>query len=147
MLGELSGNLPVCEQPYLEPARRVGISEKEFLERARKLQKAGYIRKMGAVVSPRRAGFRANGMVVFQVPAKDVDRIGKRLAALPEVTHCYERPPAPDFPYNLYFMLHGRTRKDITEKAKELAAQMKIKEYQILFSVKELKKTSLQMLD
>lgn len=147
VISELSSNLLVCEQPYLEPARRVGISEKEFLERARKLLQTGYIRKVGAVVSPRKAGFKANGMVVFRVPPKYVNTISKKLTSIPEVTHCYERPPGPDFPYNIYFMLHGRTKKDITQMVKGLVRALNIKEYQILFSVRELKKTSLKLLD
>ena len=147
VVSELSGNLPVCERPYLEPARRIGISEKEFLDRARKLLQAGYIRKVGAVVSPRKAGFKANGMVVFRVPPKHINTIGKKLSSIPEVTHCYERHPGPDFPYNIYFMLHGRSKKDITQTVKGLVRILKIKEYQILFSVRELKKTSLKLLD
>ncbi|MCX5859738.1 MAG: Lrp/AsnC family transcriptional regulator [Proteobacteria bacterium] len=113
VLRELTGDLPNTSEPYLKLAGKIGISDEEFLARARKLLREGYLRKVSAIISPSKAGFRANGMTVFKVPSKSVARLGKKLAAYPEVTHCYDRVAPPEFPYNLYAMIHGQTRKEV----------------------------------
>jgi DNA-binding Lrp family transcriptional regulator len=147
MLKELTGDLPTTPEPYLELAEKIGISEKEFLTRARKLLREGYLRKVGAIISPSKAGLRANGMTVFKAPSKSVARLGKKLSAYPEVTHCYERVAPPEFPYNLYAMIHGRTRKEVITRARKIARELNLDEYQILFSTREFKKTSLRPLE
>jgi len=146
VLKELTGDLPTTPEPYLELAEKIGISEKEFLIRARKLLRDGCLRKVGAIISPSKAGFRANGMTVFKAPVKSVAQLGKKLAARPEVTHCYERVAPPEFPYNLYAMIHGRTRKEVIARVRKIARELKLDDYQILFSTREFKKTSLRPL-
>ncbi|MDD5222407.1 MAG: Lrp/AsnC family transcriptional regulator [bacterium] len=146
VLKELTGDLPTTSRPYLQLAENIGISEEAFLARARKLLREGYLRKVGAIVSPAMAGFRANGMTVFKAPSKSVARLGKKLAAYPEVTHCYDRAAPPEFPYNLYAMIHGRTRKEVVARVRKIARELKLNEYRILFSTREFKKTSLRPL-
>lgn len=146
VLRELTGDLPTTSKPYLQLANKIGISDEEFLARARKLLKEGYLRKVGAIVSPAMAGFRANGMTVFKAPSKSVTRLGKKLAAYPEVTHCYDRVAPPEFPYNLYAMIHGRKRKEVVTRVRKIARELKLDDYQILFSSREFKKTSLRPL-
>jgi len=146
VLKELTGDLPTTSKAYLQLAEKIGISEEEFLTRARKLLRKGYLRKVSAIISPSKAGFRANGMTVFKAPSKNVARLGKKLAAYPEVTHCYDRVAPPEFPYNLYAMIHGRTRKEVVTRVRKIARELKLDDYQILFSTREFKKTSLRPL-
>lgn len=144
IIAALQHDFPVTPQPYREIAARLGITEGELLERIRYYQQIGHIRKIGAVLRHREVGFTANVMCVWQVPEEQVEEIGKLFAQHPAVSHCYARPAFPQWPHNIYTMIHGRSSAQCEAFIQELAAQSGIKEYKLLYSVRELKKSSMR---
>ncbi len=142
IINALSGDISGTKQPYAEIADRLGISRDELLERVRGYEATGLLRRMGAMIAHRVAGVDANGMIVWDVPEDKLEATGSKLAMADEVTHCYARPRHEEWPYNLYTMVHGRTRSDCRRIAERLAKEVGIKEYRVVFSTREFKKTS-----
>jgi len=83
-------------------------------------------------------------MAVFGVPGDRVDEAGRMLAERPEITHCYRRPPLPDFPYNLYAMVHGRSEEAVRTLVDRLAQKIGAADYALLFSTTEFKKSPMR---
>ena len=140
----LQRDLETCPQPFLEIAKYVGIPEAELLTVIRSLMERGYIRRFGATLRHQQSGYEANALVAWAVPEADLKRIGKHLAIQRAVTHCYARRPAPTWPYNLYTMIHGRTREECVRIAAKMAAETGLQDYEMLFSEIELKKTTMR---
>jgi DNA-binding Lrp family transcriptional regulator len=143
LIKELQADLPLCPHPYQEIARRVGTSEAQILSMINQQIKQQVIRRLGAVLGHQKIGFKANGMGVWIVPETDTDRVGEIMAAYPEVSHCYLRPSSETWPYNLYTMIHGKSRRMCEQIAASISLETGIKNYRLLFSVKELKKQSM----
>jgi DNA-binding Lrp family transcriptional regulator len=142
VLAALQRDLPLVERPFAALAEEVGVAEDELLDIIRGLVDAKVIRRFGARLGHRRLGFTANAMVVWQAPPERIEEVGRLFAAQPEVTHCYERPPFEDFPYNLYTMIHAREAGECEQIAARLAQLADVSEYQLLFSTREFKKSS-----
>ena len=140
----LQGDIPISERPFADIARSVDISEEDLLETVREFKEKKAIRRFGATLKHQKVGYSANAMSAWNVSSDQVEALGKLLASLPQVTHCYERPPASDWPYNLYAMIHCKSVKKCEEIAKEIALETGIKDYVLLFSSKENKKASMQ---
>jgi DNA-binding Lrp family transcriptional regulator len=140
----IQGDLPVASKPFAVLADQLGIPESTLLEEIRKLKEQGIIRRFGATLRHQEAGFSSNAMVVWRVPEERLEEVGKLIAGFKEVTHCYQRKPQNDWPYNLYSMVHGNNRKDCHEIARRLSREVGISEYTLLFSQKEFKKTSME---
>ena len=140
----LQGEFPLVSDPYQVLADQVGISKETFLARVKILEEHKIIRKMGAVLRHREVGFRANVLVAWVVPAAKLDEIARQMADSPSVSHCYDRNTAPDWPYNLYTMVHGRSREECEEIVAELGRQCGIDKHVMLYSKKEWKKTSMK---
>jgi DNA-binding Lrp family transcriptional regulator len=104
----------------------------------------GEIRRFGATLKHQKAGFGANVMVAWYVPEEDVDRIGAIMSERPEISHCYHRINCLDWPYNLYTMIHGRSKDDCQAVVEALCAATGLDDYAMLFSLKELKKVSMR---
>ena len=102
------------------------------------------IRKMGAVLQNRAAGFTANVVSEWVVPPESVDEIARCMCESPAVSHCYDRDTAEDWPYNVYTMIHAKSRDECEEIAAALAAECGLSERVMLYSVKEWKKTSMR---
>jgi len=130
--------------PFAAIAERLGWPEARVVEQIREWVDAGVIRRFGAVVQHQKLGYRAGGLAVFCVPPEKVDAAGETLAKHPEVSHCYRRPPLPDFPYNLFAMTHGRSEEAVRRTVERLAEEAGLTDYAVLFSVRELKKTSMR---
>ncbi|PMR77423.1 Lrp/AsnC family transcriptional regulator [Billgrantia endophytica] len=108
----LERGLPLTSRPWHSLAEQCGMSEADVMACVRRWQAEGLIKRMGLVVKHHALGVRANAMVVWDVPDDAVSELGQRLAAEPAVTLCYRRPRRlPDWPYNLFCMIHG-TRRD-----------------------------------
>ena len=122
----------------------MGATEEDFLAAVQSLVAKGYIRRFGATLRHQLSGYGANALVAWIVPEGDLQRVGQLLARHQAVTHCYHREPAPDWPYNLYSMLHGKNSGDIENLAVRLADEVGIRSYEILFSGMELKKTTMR---
>ncbi len=122
LIAAVQDGLPLDPHPYTAIGRTAGLTETEVIEGLRRLVDRGVIRRFGLVLSHRDLGYCANAMVVWDIPDDAVGEIGEALAALPFVTLCYRRPRRrPDWPYNLFCMIHGRDRKTVEALADEAA--------------------------
>jgi DNA-binding Lrp family transcriptional regulator len=142
LIRALQASLPIIERPYLEIAKRAGMTEDEVIARVREWLDAGVIRRFGARVKHQAIGYTANGMSVWDVPPDHVEAAGKYMASFPEVSHCYTRPRMPQWPYNLYAMIHGKQEQEVRSIAFDIAAHLHLTSYEVLFSTRELKKSA-----
>ncbi len=138
-------DLPMERKPFAVWADQLGVAEDFLLKWLISKDKGGIIRRFAAVLDHRRAGFTANGMIVWHCDIEELDSLGEYLARQPEVTHCYHRPAHPEWPYNLYAMVHGRTKGECLRIAARLASLPSLREYKVLFSTKEFKKIRLKL--
>ncbi|UCU92880.1 AsnC family transcriptional regulator [Hydrogenophaga taeniospiralis] len=142
--------LPLVSRPYEAIGAALGISGEQVRERLQAMLDAGLIRRIGAVPNHYRLGFTANGMSVWDVADDVVDALGERIGLLPGVSHCYRRPRRlPVWPYNLFAMLHGRSRDEVEQQANEIASMLggACRAHDILYSTAILKKTGLRLTD
>ncbi|MES0883489.1 Lrp/AsnC family transcriptional regulator [Roseibium sp. SCP14] len=140
--------LPLVQAPYEVIAETLSMSETELLERLARLKEQGVIRRIGAAPNHYRLGLSSNGMTVWDVDDDLVDELGERVGALPFVTHSYRRPRAlPDWPYNLFAMVHGADREEVHAKRAEIADLLAdaCRASDILFSTRILKKTGMRL--
>jgi len=142
ILAELQNGLAVGPRPFCALAEKAGCTEEEAFNAVQALVKNGTIRKLGGFINHIAAGFQANGMVVWDVEENRVEEAGKCLSSYQNVSHCYARPRSEKWPYRLYTMIHGRSRKEVEEQAKEMSAWEGIPNYKIVFSVREYKKAN-----
>ncbi len=141
----VQADLPDSDTPFADIAEKAGVSEDEVLSLLSSLKAGGYVRRFGATLRHQQAGFGFNAMVAWYVDGdKDIMAIGNKMARRPEITHCYERENCLDWPYNLYTMIHGRSRDDCQRVVQELMAETGVVQYEMLFSNEELKKTSMK---
>ena len=137
-------DIPVEERPFLNMAKDIGITEEKFLTVLQDLCDRGVIRRLGATLRHQKSGFKANAMIAWQVDEDQVSRIGEIMASFIEVSHCYCRGPKPDWPYNLYTMVHAHDEASCLEIAGKMSEKAGVAHYTALFSQKELKKTSMK---
>ena len=142
LVERLQAGIPLCARPYREIGEACGMEETEVLERIGRLCQQGLIRRLGARVSHRRAGLHGNVMVVWQVPADRVEEVGRTCAREAAISHCYEREPQPDLPYNLYTMFHAPDLAAAHKLVEELSRAIAISDFVLLPTVRELKKSS-----
>ncbi len=144
IIARLQGDLPLVPEPFAAIAREVGISEEELLTKIRGYLEAGVMRRFSTILRHHRAGYTANAMCCWLVPPERVEEAGRVMATFREASHVYQRPTYPDWPYNLFTMLHGKTKEDLYRAAAEISARTGIGEYRLLFSTEEFKKTSME---
>lgn len=143
ILAAIQEDLPVVERPYENIARNLGIPESEILEILESLCKRGVVRRFGATLRHQKSGFESNAMGAWQVEEERVEEVGKKMASFPQVSHCYRRNPEGDWPYNIYTMIHARDEDSCWETARHMSEATGVKNFTLLFSRKELKKTSM----
>ncbi len=136
---------PVVERPFEEIGKMAGMEEDEVIERVRNLIERGAIRRLAVSIKHRNAGFRYNAMVVWNVDDELVEEVGKKVARFSEVTHCYERPRFPGWNYNLYAMIHGKSREECLEIIERISNEIGFRDYRIVWSIKEYKKTHVRI--
>jgi DNA-binding Lrp family transcriptional regulator len=144
LINALSGDLPLCPRPFEEIGRGLGMSEDEVLQALEGFSKRGLLRRFGAVLVHQVSGFAANAMLVWRFSEEEANVAGEKFASLPYVTHCYLRKDAPDWPYNLYTMIHAADRGKLMKMAGEMAELSGAKDWQVLESERELKKESIR---
>ena len=140
--------LPLVHRPYEAVGAALGISGEQVRERLKVMLDEGLIRRIGAVPNHYRLGFTANGMSVWDVADERVDELGERVGQLPFVSHCYRRPRrAPVWNFNLFAMLHGRSRDEVEAQAQQVAELLgdACRAHDILYSTAILKKTGLRL--
>lgn len=116
LLAVLEGGLPLVVRPFAALAEKLGLAEEEVIDRLRRLLDSGIVKRFGVVVRHRELGYRANAMVVWNVPDETVGNAAGSLSALPFVTLCYRRPRRTGWPYNLFCMIHGKDRQVVLEQ-------------------------------
>ena len=142
LIAAIQGGLPLVAKPYAAIAAQLGLTEKEVIARLQQLQEAGLIKRMGVVVRHRALGYRANAMVVWDIPDAEVERIGGLLADETCVTLCYQRPRRlPDWPYNLFCMIHGRERNAVLRRLAQIVEFHGLEQlpHSVLFSGRSFK--------
>jgi siroheme decarboxylase len=148
LIAATHAGLPLVLDPYDAVARTIGLTREEVIGRLQRLLAARAIRRIGAIPNHYALGITANGMSVWDVADDAVAEIGSSIGALDFVSHCYERPRHPPlWPYNLFAMVHGRSRGEVLEKVATIAiiAGTAARAHDVLFSTRMLKKTGLRI--
>ena len=140
ILAALEDGLPFIPEPFAEIGKTLGITAEEVLDRIKKLQESGVIRRFRARINQRQVGISANALVAWRCNKKSTDKTGAFLASFPSVTHCYERPIPGGWDYSLYTVHHGRSREKVIEEVKKIADAAGLSDYLILFSTEEFKR-------
>lgn len=140
--------LPLTPRPYHTIAKQLNLTADEVIKRFQKMLDEGIIRRIGIVPNHYALGYCYNGMTVWDVPDEQIDSLGKTIGALKFVSHCYHRPRhLPEWPYNLFAMVHGKTQNQVKQQAQQIAKLLGNynHDHKILYSTKILKKTGLRI--
>lgn len=140
--------LPLVAEPYRAIADQLGLAPDDVMVRIQRMLDSGAIRRIGAIPNHYKLGITANGMTVWDVDDDCIGDAGREIGALEYVTHCYRRPRhLPDWPYNLFAMVHGRRRDEVEAHVSEMARLLgaRSRRHEVLFSSRILKKTGLRL--
>ena len=140
VIRSLQGDMAVTPEPYAAAAAEIGIDQARLLEHLESMRERGALRRVAAILFHRRAGFSANGMGVWNVPAERVLELGPRMAAYRGISHCYQRPTYADWPYSVFTMAHGRSKEECDAILDAIAEEMGIEDRATLYSSTEFKK-------
>ena len=141
---ELQKDMEIVDSPFQKAAKNLGMTEDQVFEKLHQYEEIGVMRRYAAILRHREAGFTANGMIVWKVPKGRISEVGGKLGAFPQVSHCYERPVYPDWPYNVFSMIHCKSFEEAGKVAGQIQKQINVDEYKILFSAREFKKTRVE---
>jgi DNA-binding Lrp family transcriptional regulator len=141
LVRELQEDLDIIPEPFNGMAKRLSCSVESLLNQAQALKEAGVMRRFAGILRHERAGFKANAMGVWVVPEDKIEQAGKTMTSFSEVSHCYQRPTYPDWPYSLFTMIHARAREECQAIAGRISEVTGIREYALLRSLREFKKT------
>ena len=137
-------SIPDSLTPFADIAKQTGLSEEAVISLLKGMVDRGSIRRFGASLKHQKAGYAHNAMVAWIVAPEDADEAGRQAARHPLISHCYYRPSeAGDWPYEFYTMIHGRHPDEYKEVIGQIKASTVLKEYAVLESIRELKKTSM----
>jgi len=139
----LQGDMPVIPEPYAPAAAELGIPQDRFLDHLAGMQERGLLRRVAAILYHRRAGFSANGMGVWKVPEDQILDVGRQMASVRGISHCYQRPTYEDWPYSVFTMAHGRSKEECDAILDSIAETHGITERATLYSSTEFKKIRL----
>ena len=139
-------DLPVTATPFAEYAKELGVTLASLQGTHRQFLDAGRMRRFAAVLHHRKAGFSANAMGVWAVAGDEaeIERVGALMAGFRAVSHCYRRPSYPDWPYNIFTMVHGRSREECEQTLAAIAGKTGIRNHCALYSTKEYKKVRMR---
>jgi DNA-binding Lrp family transcriptional regulator len=140
----LQQGLPLVVEPYKAIAGKLGVTEDEVLQAIRAMQDAELIKRFGMILRHQECGYTANAMVVWDVPNESVNEVGHVLGQQPSVTLSYRRPRRPPvWPYNLFCMIHGKTRESVGLELQSIIDRCELQEYEyrVLFSTRRFKQT------
>lgn len=143
IIKKVQGDIPIVPRPFLEIGGEAGLSEPEVIAAVRRLKQDKVIRKFGAVLRHQKAGFTENAILLVSAGRNSPERIGESLASFREISHCYQREPQFMGRYGIFAMVHAR-RGELEDLVKDIATRTGIKDYIVLASAGEFKKTSLE---
>ena len=138
----IQNGIPLSKEPFKEIAESIGITQEELIQQLDAWKIDGTIRRFGAILRHHKAGYSVNTMAVWNVPDKQIEIFGKMAANHRSVSHCYQRPKFNCFPYNLYTMIHGKSRQDCESVASEISKNTGITDFDLLYTTAEFKKSS-----
>lgn len=144
LIRQLQEDLPLTTEPFAVIAENIDTHVDIVLNQIDDWKSAGLIRRFGAAIRHHQAGFTANGMVVFQIEPEDLDEAGDLLAGYQQVSHCYQRPTTPLWPYNLFAITHCKSQPQLRDLVQQMIAHIKPKKYDILISTAEYKKCNVK---
>jgi len=142
------GGLPLVPEPYAAVAEALVVSEAQVIARLEAMLADRRVRRIGVVPNHYALGYRANGMSVWDVDDAAIDALGRQIGALEFVSHCYRRPRRlPDWPYNLFAMVHARSREEVEARLEVIRALLgpALRAHDVLYSTRILKKTGLRL--
>lgn len=142
IIRRIQSGLPLAERPFEAAAGEIGINEGELLAQIAGWKDDGTIRRFGAIIKHGDAGYAANALGAWDVPEQYVEAFGRTASSHRSVSHCYLRPRFDSFPYNLYTMIHGRSREECEVIAGTISEQTGVTAFELLYTTKEYKKTS-----
>jgi len=137
-------DIPIVSEPFKETVEALGLTYDEFFAILNELKEAGVMRRFAGILNHRKAGFNANAMVVWDVDEEKGAEIGKKAAEFSAVSHCYLRPKFPNWPYNLFTMVHGKTTEETNGIIKEMASEIEHFSRRPLYSTREFKKVRIK---
>ena len=143
----LQKDIEVTSEPFKGALKKLNLSYEEFFKIAQELKESGVMRRFATILNHRKAGFGANAMSVWAVPEEKGEEIGKQMAEFSAVSHCYLRPSYPNWPYNLFAMVHAKTQEECDTLIEEMAQESGLTEYGKLYSTVEFKKQRLVYFD
>lgn len=144
VVASIQGDMLIVPQPFAQIAAKIGIDEDTLLGVLEDLVRRGVIRRFGATLRHQKSGYKANAMTAWQVEEDRMDEVGEIMASFKEVSHCYRRNPTPEWSYNLYTMIHGKDEDHCRQIAAAMSEKAGVETYSLLFSRRELKKTSMK---
>ena len=144
IIRKLQEDISITATLYKEIAKDLNMSEDELLHKVKYYNECGILKRIGAILYHRNVGFKANAMVVWKIDNQDLDKIGTYITSISEVSHCYERKPCSSWDYNLYTMVHEKDRVSCNKIIEKIANTIGCANYKILYSTRELKKTSMR---
>lgn len=144
IIRRLQESIPITATPYKDMANELNIDEGDLIDRIKYYNKTGILKRIGAILYHRRVGFKANAMVVWKVNERDINMFGNYMASFSEVSHCCQRKIFSFWNYQLYTMIHAKDREKCNNIIKNISYNTEIVDYKILYSTKELKKTSMK---
>ena len=144
IIASIQEDIPIISRPYHEISKKLKISEETLLKTLKNLCDRGVIRRFGATIRHQKSGFAANAMVAWIVDEKRVEKVGEKMSSFKEVSHCYRRNPTDEWPYNLYTMVHANSEDACRKIARTMSGETGVENYKLLFSQRELKKTSMK---
>jgi DNA-binding Lrp family transcriptional regulator len=143
----LQQDIEVISEPFKKATEKLNLSYEEFFNLAHELKESGVMRRFATILNHRKAGFGANAMSVWVVPEDKGEQIGKEMAEFSAVSHCYLRPSYPNWPYNLFAMVHAKTQEECDTLIEEMAKESGLTQYSKLYSTVEFKKQRLVYFD
>ncbi len=133
-------DITLSKRPFFSSADALGLDEDMVIKKLKELKERGVMRRFAAILNHRKAGFSANGMLVSMIPENRIEDIGCKIASFKAVSHCYERVSKPIWLYNLFSMIHGRSRDEVEGIVEEIVKDTGLKEFEVIYSGKEFKK-------
>ncbi len=144
IIKEAQYDIEITKEPFRRIIEELNISYELFFETLNELKEAGVMRRFASILNHRKAGFNANAMVVWDIDEKEGEKIGETAASFSAVSHCYLRPKYPNWPYNLFTMIHGKTTEETNEVINDISAEIKSKSHIPLYSTREFKKVRVE---
>ena len=144
ILKEIQKDIDFVSEPFKNTIEKLNISYDEFFDMVQKMKNAGIMRRFAAILNHRKAGFNYNAMVVWDIDEDKIEEIGKKVASFSAVSHCYQRPKYPNWKYNLFSMIHAKSKEESEQIIEDIANEIEYNDKMPLYSTREFKKVRLK---